>query len=190
MREYEYKYLLEYNVFKRVQESVEKEFPEVAKNEMLQINYYYDNDRFDLNKSGTTVRIRQRGNSLRLQIKKHMKVSKEYSSSTEDEYRIDEIYGALKFRGKKYHLQGALNTKRVSYSIEEGIKVEFDTNTYLGVEDYEIEIEFSEEKEQEVKNIIALLGLSSTIRGKGKATRFMNRKKSISKNVFKVKDDE
>lgn len=179
MKELEYKFLVDKVFFENVQETLKDRYKGVSTSVIEQENYYYDNDNFELRKSGITMRIRHKDGCLRLQVKKHFKTDKKYSVCEEDERTIDMVYGSIAVDGKRYDLKGVLHTIRTRYLIDEGIRVEFDKSSYLGHEDYEIEIEFFKEKINEVKDLIEFLGLPLNKKGKGKATRFFETLKNV-----------
>ncbi|NLN03797.1 MAG: CYTH domain-containing protein [Clostridiaceae bacterium] len=179
MKELEYKFLVDKDFFNKAQEILKQKYKESSVNVIEQTNYYYDNDNLDLRKSGTTIRIRHKDGALKLQVKKHFKTGKRYSVCDEEERNIDMVYGSITVEDKRYDLKGVLHTRRTRYVINDGIRVEFDVSSYLGHEDYEIEIEFFMEQIDEVKKLIEVLGLPTDKKGKGKASRFFEALKNM-----------
>ena len=157
--ETEYKYLISEELFYELLSKCDKKYNFLGRN--LQANYYYDTEDNSLNRSKTTVRIRQNDNKMKLQIKKHgvvrgaLFVSDEYSDS------VDELPSSLKIPDARdaVTLKGVLITERKIYSFGEGSTICFDGNMYLGVCDYEIEIEVGEADRQEALSVIEFLGL-------------------------------
>ena len=92
--ETEYKYLISNEHFQKLLSKCDEKYNFLE--HKLQANYYYDTEDNALNRSKTTVRIRQNHNKMKLQIKKHrtengaLSVSDEYSGS------VDELPSALR----------------------------------------------------------------------------------------------
>lgn len=179
MKELEYKFLVDKEFFNKAQETLKRKYKKISVNVIEQANYYYDNDNFELRKSGITIRIRHKDGALKLQVKKHLKTDKRYSLCYEEERSVDMVYGSITVEGKRYDLKGVLHTRRTRYVIDDGIRVEFDISSYLGHEDYEIEIEFLMKRIDDVKKMIEMLDLPLNKRGKGKASRFFEALKSM-----------
>ena len=157
--ETEYKYLISNELFKELLSKCSKKYDFLE--HKLQVNYYYDTAENLLNRSKTTVRIRQNLNKMKLQIKKHriendtLSVSDEYSSS------VNELPSVLKIPDVQdpVTLKGVLITERNIYTFGENSSICFDTNIYLGVCDYEIEIEVDKTDKNKALSVIDFLGL-------------------------------
>jgi len=108
--------------------------------DVFQINYYYDTTDFALFRSDETLRIRQIGNNLNLQYKHNkrhidnMRISDEYSE------KMDELPKSIAINGVETYNVGFMVTQRANFDLGNGI-VSLDKNYYLGVVDYEIEVE-------------------------------------------------
>lgn len=140
--ETEYKYLMSKEQFNSILERLKSKF-EIRDNN-IQINYYYDTQDNLLDTRNITVRVRQVGEKLKWQIKCHrdeqnaLLCSDEYEGTLEDLpllFRIGDTNGDLE-------LKGCLVTDRKELHFGEGSKICFDTSMYLGMIDYEIEIEY------------------------------------------------
>lgn len=157
--ETEYKYLISNEHFQKLLSMCDEKYNFLE--HKLQANYYYDTEDNALNRSKTTVRIRQNHNKMKLQIKKHrtengaLYVSDEYSGS------VDELPSALRIPDvqETVTLKGVLITERKIYTFGVNSTICFDGNMYLGVCDYEIEIEVGEPDRQKALSVIEFLGL-------------------------------
>lgn len=157
--EKEYKYLIDEERFMELLEKCNRRYS--FSERKMQANYYYDTDSHTLNKSNTTVRIRQQNNKVKLQVKNHRAVKSSMALSDEHSRSIDKLPLAMRIpevKGK-ISLKGVLVTERTVYPFGETGTVCFDMNMYLGVCDYEIEVEFDENDNKEALSVIAYLGL-------------------------------
>ncbi len=182
MKELEYKYLLEPEVFREKQQQLLDWYPESCKRDVLQINYYYDTADLQLLRDNTTLRVRQIGGQLRMQAKLHTRQVDGCSISEEKESPLETLPSVLSCpeKGTLCYLQGSLVTRRVRYVPIPGIKAEFDENFYLGHYDCELELEFLEERREQVAGLIRRLGLCSPDTVLGKASRFYRAKKDLT----------
>lgn len=155
--------------------------------EKLQINYYYDTADFILYNTGETLRIRQIKDVLKLEykygkeIKGNLRICSEYTEVTESVPESIKITGSkLPAHGKTggsadiYYNIGSLVTRRNDFAIG-GAKFSLDANYYLGILDYELEIEFEGNTNlpDGTAKILAPLSFSAA----GKYTRFIDRLK-------------
>ena len=147
----------------------------------IQINYYYDTDDNMLNKKDVTVRVRQEQDKLKCQIKKHTNTSMALFFSDEYCGCLERLPKVLRVEGihEELLLKGSLVTER--REIKFGIcgKLCFDINMYLGVIDYEIEIEYTERDRQCGEAIAAFIGLN-TKASETKSHRFFKQLEEIS----------
>lgn len=124
----------------------------VSKGEVgFQINHYYDTIDHRLGEEGICVRVRQTEDTPLLgTVKKHGK----NGISEESNFKTECLPRFITYQNMLLHRLGALMTKRTKFRLD-GIGIlSFDRNFYLGVADYEIELEFSEvEKESDWKHI-------------------------------------
>ncbi|CAM5468412.1 hypothetical protein [Bacillus safensis FO-36b] [Bacillus safensis subsp. safensis] len=78
-------------------------------------------------------------------------------------------------------LLGLLVTERTTFYIEKGIKIDLDQSSYLGITDYELEIEYDSEKAYEADQLFHTLtdDLDMPANRKGKRSRFITRFQSF-----------
>lgn len=157
--ETEFKYLVGHEAFQKLLHECSKKYPYLQRN--LQVNYYYDTEDNALNGLKTTVRIRQCQSSMKLQIKMHRTTNA--PSAVSDEYSDDvtELPLAIKIPDVQNAvvLKGVLVSERSSFPFGTNSVICFDANMYLGVCDYEIEIETAESDRQEALTVIDFLHL-------------------------------
>lgn len=173
--ELEYKFLLTKNDFMWLSLYAEKKFPLVS--DCVQVNYYYDTKDCKYNKQNETIRIRQIGKSLILQYKKHNKSQNNLCKSEEISQDTNIVPCKISFLNSKdiVSLKGDLITERKVYSFEKGIYIAFDINYYLGVCDYELEIEFEYSEKETAIQLMKKLSLKSSRPIDNKSTRFLKR---------------
>lgn len=175
--EKEFKYLVTPGQFKTLLSKCNSKYHFI--DEKLQLNYYYDTKDNALNRARTTVRIRQQNENLKLQIKKH---NNDGNLTKSDEYSINvealPYYLRIPNINDSLFLKGVLITERKGFSFLRNSIIYFDINTYLGMIDYEIEIEIDEEDKNEVLRVIKHLKLEhATI--KSKSERLFERLEKI-----------
>jgi uncharacterized protein YjbK len=110
-----------------------------------QINYYYDTDDFEMNRQGITCRIRKKDNQYNATIKKHYLEKHERSSEISqavNDHLDDSVFAVV---SPDIKLQGELVTCRTILYDHDGVEVALDVNEYLGIKDYELEIEYRSE---------------------------------------------
>lgn len=108
-----------------------------------QVNYYYDTSCKELNQRGVTCRIRQKNGRLKGTIKTHLKDRAD--QSIEHSFAVDELPYRFTVDGCAVHLQGSLYTRRLEITLMPGVIMVLDHNWYLGVCDFELEIEYAPE---------------------------------------------
>lgn len=112
--------------------------------EKTQINYYYDTDDFELNRLGITCRIREKSGEYIATVKEHRN---DKESSVEISEVVGSQYDDSFFKKMNIYLQGSLKTVRITSQPFSNIKIMLDRNEYMGIMDYELEIEFMPQKE-------------------------------------------
>lgn len=171
MLEYEYKYQALKSDFERIRSEMEKNKSTVFISRGVQINFYYDTENLDFQSQGITVRVRQKENGLKLQIKK-----KNYygmNKNLETETDIQRIPNTLTVEGREVNLKGQLITDRTRYVLDNGVKIDFDVNFYCGIVDYEVEAELPDGgSETDIPDSVGNLKSAEF----GKATRFYKAK--------------
>lgn len=161
---------------------------------IVQTNYYYDSDSFEMNKLGITCRIRETDDDCVATVKEHHMHWEEYS--VENSIGIANVSDDDIFRKMGLKKQGRLITIRYYYKPYDDIVFCLDQNIYLGVTDYELEVEFKKEVEKlacsELETISALLYvrkftnnantlLSRVNCSDNKSSRFFSRKMKLLK---------
>lgn len=188
MIEYEVKLMLSKEEYDFIMDVYDSEADSIR-----QVNYYYDTDGLDMNKKGITCRIRQIGDYLCATMKDHTDGaggrSEEMSFAV---YRVSEV---MDFFGFHLRQQGSLVTERTNLKIKADVLATLDKNTYLGTEDYELEIEYQEDNLALAVNILKSIAemlysggvingtgefLSRAGAGKSKSARFFDRKESCN----------
>ncbi len=156
--ETEQKFLARKEQFYQYFESLVNKYGKAVTNH--QVNYYYDTENNTLNKNNVTVRIRQERDGMKWQVKKHFRESNLLLSSDEYSGSIEELPQFLKICdiNEKLFLKGSLMTERRIINFGVGSKLCFDINMYLGVIDYEIEVEYLKQDKQCADDIVAIIG--------------------------------
>ncbi len=149
--------------------------------EKVQVNYYFDTEDNYYNSIGQTIRVRQIENELKLQIKKHRNNCENYNISDEKTLKLETFPTILhnEHLNSAVYLKGSLVTIRAEFPLGKSSKICFDNNLYLGICDFEIEIEFSQEDIAIVNGFINENGLV-TGKNMSKSERFFERLESVS----------
>lgn len=116
-----------------------------------QINYYFDTDDFSMNRQNITCRIRLKDGKYKGTVKQHI-TNTNRSIETDVEETRDVYNNAFIDMGLK--LQGQLITKRHIISKNSVCEIALDKNEYLGFVDYELEIEYDNDHEQEASKAL------------------------------------
>ncbi|MEX3625422.1 CYTH domain-containing protein [Viridibacillus arvi] len=158
-----------------------------ADEDKLQVNYYYDNGHLSFAEQGITIRIRQKNEKLKLQIKTPIgNKNKNINAKNEIEADIEELCYSFKIEDTpiisllegEVSLLGVLITERKSWKKEDKFSIDIDKNIYLGVVDYEIECEFKNEFKVEaeafLKDVLSSLNMDYR-KSESKVTRFFKR---------------
>ena len=155
-----------------------------------QINYYYDTAELDMNRIGTTLRIREKDGIYTATIKEH-----NHNYNVEKSKRVKNEFDVSLFSVKGVRLLGSLLTERICMLKEDGLEIVLDKNIYLDTTDYELEIEYSPKNEGKAKEVICNIGnlldkektcnsdycefYNRTKLAKSKSQRFFERLKNI-----------
>jgi len=174
MIETEYKFLLDKATFNRIKDNVCGLYNNSST--LLQTNYYYDDEQYSLNKNNITLRVRQIGETLKLQKKQHNIETNMPVVSDETEKVITALPHVI---DDKYFLKGSLVTQRCRVSTNSSVHIDLDINYYLGICDYEVEIEINNSSNYQAETLIAELGLANIINIQGKSSRFFQRLKNL-----------
>lgn len=154
-----------------------------------QTNHYYRGIDNALKEQGITMRIREIGQKIVLQIKKHLNSDSPLQLCEEIEFKINEIVPFFteeetqKYTGVKTvaNLIGSANTKRHSFMWNENTEICLDYTTYLDTEDYEIEVEFTKDFPSVLLEELKSLGVEFVENSVGKYSRFIKRFKELAK---------
>ena len=156
-----------------------------------QTNFYYDTKNNTFNAARTTIRIRLKNGEFTGTKKAHI-VGEE---STEESFRISELPYGFGADGKYVTLKGSLITKRTEIPISRYMTLFLDKNEYLGMTDYELELEYRDGagSDAEARGVflllLALLGRCFAQTPSSKSERFFERLMAQSaekENVWKV----
>jgi uncharacterized protein YjbK len=177
--EEEFKYLVPREQYQMLLSKCIERYPFIRYG--LHVNYYYDTEDGTLNKAKTTVRIRQQNEKMSLQIKKHIKSNNGLSTSDEYCKRINMLPYALRIPNVPYNLymRGVLITERKTFSFGKNSFICFDSNTYLGTCDYEVEIEVDKADKNDVLAVIKYLKIDKKPI-ESKSERFFDRLTTIN----------
>jgi uncharacterized protein YjbK len=173
-QEIERKYMLtepEYNMWS-------SRLVEHTTDNVIQINYYYDDDSYSLCGSDETLRIRQIGNQLTREFKFNKRDIDGVRICDEQTTGISEFPLQLSVRGKIYRLIGSMITIRKNIQIDNAT-VSLDQSLYFGAVDYELEIEYGncrEETNPIIKMIETQCNCPST---HGKYQRFISKLREL-----------
>lgn len=184
MLETELKCIIDKNTFDKIANSYKWD------KTITQTNHYYHSENNALKKHGITMRIREIDSVYKLQIKAHKNPGSPLQICDETEFDTD---GVIPFftaeETKKYtgvesdtRLIGSATTKRHSLMWNEHTEICLDHTTYLGTEDYEIEVEFTGECPQILLDELKELGVEFIEKSVGKYSRFIKKLKELSKN--------
>ena len=147
---------------------------------ITQVNYYYDNENYDLFKRSETLRIRQINDSMFLQRKMKKKYVKGISCCEETEVGIDFLPSKIVLDDCIYRYIGCLVTKRTNFSNDRAI-VSLDENIYLGVVDFELEIDAKTPKEvNEYSKEFMSTTFQAWPKEHGKYSRFIRQLKKVN----------
>ena len=125
-----------------------------GKNIIEQINYYFDTDDLSMNKRNITCRIRFKDGKYNATVKKH-------TNAVEDSYETDiEVRNGIHdnvFIDLGLQMKGKLITERCVLIESDHYTVFLDRNEYQDCVDYELEIEYASNFEQEASAILHTL---------------------------------
>ena len=119
-----------------------------------QINYYFDTDDLSMNERNITCRIRFKDGKYKATIKKHSIVEE---SSYETDIEVREGLHDNVFVDLGLQMKGKLTTERYGLIESDHYTVFLDRNEYQNCVDYELEIEYASNFEQEATAILHTL---------------------------------
>lgn len=119
-----------------------------------QINYYYDTQTEIFRKRGITCRVRQKEDILVGTIKEHEIGSER---SLERHFKLGCLPYKMIIDNEEVSLKGQLITFRTECELFDSMTLMLDKNIYLGTVDYELELEYQKDREDEVIRYIQTL---------------------------------
>lgn len=122
----------------------------------VQTNYYFDTEDCAMNVKGITCRIRAKNGRFKATIKYHN--SGQIECSTEENIYEKSLFDPKPFLDLGLKLHGELVTERTFLWQCDRYKVMLDKNAYLGYTDYELEVEFRPDCDQDAMNFIYGVG--------------------------------
>ncbi len=161
-----------------------------------QTNYYYDTDDYTMSAQGVTYRIRVKDGICEATVKEHDAGENECSVETSKRILSPDDDGCFTDLGLKR--QGTLTTQRIVISTDGHTTAMLDRNVYLGVVDYELEIEYPPGYEGSADRFIfscaSILRSVNLItdadelggranKAKSKSARFFERKRCLSQTA-------
>ena len=161
----------------------------------IQTNYYFDTDDFDMNKKDITCRVRSENGKFKSIIKSHVGVNSD--CSIESDVAFKDEFDPSAFSNMGLHMQGALITERMVLYKNECCEMVLDRNIYLGMSDFELEVEYTENSEDmalQLINVVAkglvdadLISSKEELlmrigKSKSKSQRFFAQKQKTNKN--------
>ena len=156
-----------------------------------QVNHYYLDREGQLRAEKVNLRVRQIGNRYWLQVKtlvKNVKGGPSVHQETETDIdgapdffdsRTVKALTGVKTQGARR--VGALTTLRHTLSVEPEIELCLDKSDYLGVTDYELEIEYTGDRLEAVLALVEQLGLTAGEKPQGKLSRVYARWRGLEK---------
>lgn len=174
MIEKEIKKILQFDEFNKVMDLFNFEKP------IFQTNYYYYSNKVP---SDFTIRIREKNEKYKLQVKVPQFVDNCLHIKEEYEQIIDGVPNFLtkekisKLIGREIlddvNYIGKLVTERYICRDYINIEMSLDINSYLGVTDYEMEIEYNTDYPDELIEKLRIFGIEFDKQTVGKYTRFL-----------------
>ncbi len=179
--EKEFKVVIDENVYKIIDQMFSWD------EEISQNNYYYGDAKTFTNAYDSTIRIREKNGEFHLQIKIPIKkenslhIKKEFDREVYNVGKIihrDELSKLTELSfDKDVYLLGKLSTRRKICLQYANVQICLDKNKYLGCEDYELEIEYTQEMPNDLMRVFNKLGVSFNNVSKGKFGRFKDRRR-------------
>lgn len=160
-------------------------------NPTVQTNYYFDTEDFQMNKKAITCRIRCKDGVYKATVKKHnigTDCSVEYDLCTGCFFDTS-VFNAP---GLIYH--GNLTTERTYLHREKSCTMVLDKNSYLGITDYELEIEYTHDRSdscrRQIKDIVEILLDSQCITSEEEFMSRISAGKTKSERFFEEKQNK
>jgi uncharacterized protein YjbK len=171
--EFERKFMLSCEEYKHCFELLSHQ---ITPTTVWQINYYYDDSIFSLFERNETLRVRQIGDKLTLEYKHSKKHIGNIRRSEESSTQIIVLPKIIIIGSIETTMSGFLITERNDFLLKD-TKISLDRSIYLGMVDYELEVETN--GLDELPQCLTTLTYIERNAAKGKYRRFVSRLKSI-----------
>lgn len=181
MLEYEKKIMISESEYKTIVDILSKKIVVET-----QSNYYFDTEDNLMNSKGITYRVRSKNGKYIATVKNHnlenndCSFEENISENTEFDSNIFDAFGVS--------YKGVLITERIVVFKDANCEMVLDRNVYLGYVDFELEVEYCADKEEEAGFLLKSLADTLVVIGKIKdANAFLqrvNKGESKSKRFF------
>ena len=148
----------------------------------LQFNYYYDDTRFSLFEHNETLRVRQIGEKLTLEYKHNKEHIGNVRKSEENATSIPILPQKITIDSIEATMVGCLLTERNDFLFK-NVKISLDKNIYLGIVDYELELEIT--GVDELPQFLSALTETDTCSSLGKYSRFVSKLRVVN-TIYEV----
>lgn len=157
-----------------------------------QNNHYYFDSKGELSRRHIMVRVREKDDTYKVQVKAHKNPGEALQICEESEFPIDCIpekisaEDALKYTGIQtdgLSLLGNLMTLRNSLMWCDGVEICLDRSEYFDRIDYEIEVEYTGDFPPQLMDELKALGVEFKEKSRGKYTRFITRMLEIMRGM-------
>ena len=176
--EFEYKALLTEAEYLRLYAHFSQQYTTCT---YTQINHYYDTREFLLSRLHVTLRVREKATGLTLEFKHGQRIVNGMRAATEDRIPVSVIPAEISGKSLPdcddsliFYPIGSLTTVRTDYKIGNAL-LSLDKNTYLGITDFEVEVEVDETGM--LPDEITQLGISFSAKTVGKFHRFLSERR-------------
>lgn len=182
MIEKEFKSIIDEEVFNTVKNAYDWDFTKT------QTNTYYTDDNGILRSNRVMLRVREKDGQFKIQVKTHKNAGSPLQICEENEFDIDcvpEIIPADKtliytgIDAGNLKKAGALSTLRRSFMPSDNIEICLDKSDYLGVTDFEVEVEYRGDIPKDTLSELERLGVKFDKPTTGKYSRFLKRLEKI-----------
>lgn len=176
MLEKEYKAMLDKSNFEKIKHAF------LWDSVKVQTNYYYTDDDGILRENRVMFRVREKDGKCVIQIKYHKNKNSPLQICEENEFRINNVPEIIE-NGEKYtkiktgplKLLGNARTQRYSKMWDDNTEICLDKTEYLGICDYEIEVEYTADTiPDDLTEKLNSLGVEFIESSCGKFSRFLN----------------
>jgi len=153
----------------------------VVGHSFIQVNYYYDTSTLTYSNANETVRVRLKESNITFERKFGKQFFNKTCISKETATSIETLPKTIILDGNELTLIGNMVTFRSNFQLET-FTVSLDKNYYLGIIDYEIEVEVESERVE----LPTILRIFEEKASSGKYSRFITALTSMT-NTYQVK---